>query len=401
MTIVGVLSSWAVLVIGLVGSISSTVFLALALLGARRFHKERRRAATQLAAMRPDAWPSVSILKPLHGIEPQLEANLESFFKQDYPEYEVLFAVDSASDAALPIAKAVCARHPHVSSTVIVTGEPPWPNRPVHSFARMTELAKTEILVTSDSDVMVDPSYLRAVVAPVLEPRTGMLTCLYRGLSTGGFWSLLDAIGMSVEMTAGVLTANLLEGMKFGLGPTIVVRRDALEAIGGYAVLGHYGPNDFVIGNMIAQRGYHVALSSYIISHVAPPMTFTQMLQRHLRWAVGTRYSRPKGHLGSGLVYSVPYGILGFAGASLLRMPQLGLALLACSLLNRSVEAYVIGWGVTRDPECRRGFWFYALRDGLGFLVWVASYLGSGLRWRSGAYELRRGGLMEKRGTRA
>jgi ceramide glucosyltransferase len=392
--------SWLILGLGVLGSTSSTVFLGLSLLGALKFHKQARRDRKEVESTPDDALPAVSILKPLHGLEPQLAENLESFFQQDYPEYEVLFAVDSAADAALPIARAVCDRYSHIHSQVLVTGHGPWPNRPVYSFARMAEIARTAILVTSDSDVIVDSGYLRAVVVPMLSGDTGMLTCVYRGVSAGGFWSLLDAVGMSVEMTAGVLVANLLEGMQFGLGPTIVVRRDALEAIGGYPALGDYGPNDFFIGNMIAGRGYKVVLSSNVISHLAPPMTLRQMLGRHLRWAIGTRYSRPWGHFGSGLVYATPFGILALIGGVLLHRPRLAVALFVWSVLNRILEALVVGWGVTRDRECLRRPWLFPIRDLLGFGVWVASYLGRGFNWRSGNYEFAEGGRMSARTSR-
>jgi len=370
-----------------VGTLSSTVFLALALIGARRFHRLARQQAA--AALRlGDHLPFVSVLKPFHGMEPQLEANLESFFHQDYPEYEILMAVDNENDAALELLRAVAARHPERPSRIVICGDPQWPNPPAWAFARMAQEARSEILVTSDSDVIVAPDYLRQVVPPLLEKHTGMATCVYRGLSTGGFWSLMDAIGMSVEMTAGVLIANWMEGMKFGLGPTIVVRRDALDAIGGYRATGEYFSNDFVIGNFIAAKGFGVALSRHIISHVVPPMTFAQMWRRQVRWAAGTRRSRPKGHFGTGLVYAVPYGLMAALAGALLGHPWFGLGVLAWSVVNRIVESLAIGWGITRDPESLRRPWLYAVRDALGFAVWVASYLHGKIRWRDGRFEL-------------
>ena len=309
--------------VGLIGTASSTVFLALALLGTRKFHREAARQR-RVADTAGDRLPPVSLLKTIHNVEPQLEANLESFFVQDYPQFEILFAVDNEQDSALPIARKLCEKYSGVPSRVLITGKAPWPNPVASSLFRMAEVAQHDILVTSDSDVLVDANYLRAVVSPFLDSGNSMVTCLYRGLNAGGFWSLVDAIGMSVEMTAGVLVANLLEGMKFGLGPTIAVRKQALKGIGGYELLAQYGPNDFVIGNLIAERGETVVLSNYIISHVAPPMSLAKMWQRHVRWAIGTRYSRPKGHFGTGLVFAVPYGLFGLAGASLLHRPAVG-----------------------------------------------------------------------------
>jgi ceramide glucosyltransferase len=379
------------------GTLSSTVFLALALAGTRRFHRIAKEQQRFEATLGDAQLPFVSLLKPLHGLEPQLEENLESFFTQDYPAFEVLFAVDHENDPALALAQRVMARHPERASRIVVNGEPPWPNPPAYSFFRMAEVARGEVLVTSDSDVIVAGGYLRQVVPPLLHPNTGMLTCLYRGLNTGGFWSSMDAIGMSVEMTAGVVIANWMEGMKFGLGPTIVVRRDALEAIGGYQATGEYFSNDFVIGRFIAAKGFHIALSRHIISHVVPPMNFKRMWQRQVRWAAGTRRSRPLGHLGTGLVYAVPYGLLALLAGAMLGHPLLGVAVLGWSVLNRIIEALAIGWGITRDRECLRRPWMYVLRDLLGFVVWMASYVSRKITWRDGRFELIQDGRVRMR----
>jgi ceramide glucosyltransferase len=384
--------------LAIVGVISSTLYLLLTLAGLVKFRKQaawqKREAATMIAS----DLPAVSILKPLHGSEVQLARNLESFFLQDYAgEFEIIFAVDRADDAALPIAEKVSAKYPHIPSRILITGESIWPNPPAHAFSRMAEVARYDLLVTSDSDVEVDAAYLSEIAPAFRDGATGMLTCVYRGLSRGGLWSALDASGMSVEMTAGVLVANLLEGMKFGLGPTIAVRRGALDAIGGFKALGHYFSNDFVIGNMIAAQGFRVVLSRHIISHVVPPMSFREMWQRQVRWATGTKYSRPKGHFGTVFVFAMPYGLLGLLASLLLRHPALGVDLFCVSVLNRVMEGYVIGWGVARDPECLNTAWLYPLRDLLGFAVWVASYLSSNMRWRDGRFELIDGGFIRTR----
>jgi len=256
----------------------------------------------------------------------------------------------------------------------------------------MSQTAVHNILVTSDSDVEVAPNYLREVVAPMLDPAVGMVTCVYRGKNGGGFWSGMDAIGMSGEMTEGVVTANLLEGMKFGLGPTIVTRKDSIAKIGGYWVTGEYFSNDFVTGNFIEKAGYRLVLSRHIIDHVVPPMTFKRMWERQVRWAKGTRWSRPKGHFGTGLIFAMPYGILGLLAGVVNGNLTLGAGLLAAAIVNRMLEAWVIGWGVVRDPRARRELWLYPVRDLLGFAVWCASYLSKSAVWRDHRYQLIRGG---------
>jgi ceramide glucosyltransferase len=372
--------------VALIGTLSSTVFLGLAVLGVIRFRADARK---QVRSVPDDAHlPPVSVLKPVHGLEARLKENIESFFRQDYPDYEILFAADEANDLALDVVREVCARYPHIRSRVLVTGTP-WPNPVVYAFHCMAEAAAHDILVTTDSDVEVDTGYLREIVPPLLDPQVGMVTCVYRGKNAAGFSSGLTAIGMSVEMTAGVLVANLLEGMRFGLGPTTVVRKDSLASIGGYTALRDYIAYDFAIGNLMAKKGYQVVLSGHVIDHVVNQPSFRRMWQNQLRWAQTTRYSRPKGHFGSGLIFAMPYGLLGFLAAGFLGHWGIGALLLAVAVLNRLTEAWLVGWVVVRDPQIRRAPWLYPLRDLLGFLVWFASYLNLRYVWRDSRFELR------------
>jgi len=373
--------------LALLGTLTSTIFLLLVIASVFRFHGQSRRSRSSKTG---DAQlPPVSVLKPIHGMEARLRQNLESFFRQDYPSYEILFAADEADDPALELAREISANYPQIPCRIMVTGKPPWPNPPAYCFYRMAEVAAHGILVTSDSDVEVAPNYLREVVEPMLSPEVGMVTCVYRGKNVAGFWAGLTAIGMSVEMTAGVLVANLLEGMKFGLGPTIAVKREALNKIGGYRVTGDYFANDFVIGNMIDKAGYRVVLSGHVIDHVVSQKNFRKMWENQLRWAKSTRYSRPRGHFGTGLIFAMPYGLIGLAAGLALGMPGLGWGLLGAAVLNRLLQSWIVGWGVVRDRVALLQFWLYLLRDLLGFIVWAASYTSAKTAWRDSRYELR------------
>lgn len=379
--------AYVLLGIALIGTLTSAIFLFLTIAGVFRFRSEARKfRPSELDSAES---PPVSILKPVHGMEAQLRENLESFFRQDYPSFEILVAADDEDDAALALVREISARYPQIPCRILVTGKPPWPNPPAYCFYRMAEVAAHEILVTSDSDVEVAPNYLREVVAPMLHQEVGMVTCVYRGKNAAGFWAGLTAIGMSVEMTAGVLVANLLEGMKFGLGPTIAVKKEALNRIGGYQAIGDYFANDFMIGNLIDKAGYGVVLSEHVIDHVVSQKNFTKMWENQLRWAKSTRYSRPKGHLGSGLIFAIPYGLFGLMAGLILGMPVLGWSLLGAAVLNRVIESWIVGWGVVRDRVALVQFWLYPLRDLLGFIVWAVSYTGAKTAWRDSRYELR------------
>jgi ceramide glucosyltransferase len=393
-----VLLAYILLVLAVAGTLSSWIFLAMSVLGAMKFHRDAATQRRQAQSIPDTSLPPVSLLKPVHGLESRLKENIESFFNLDYPAYEIIFAADLENNAALAVVREIAARYPQIPTRIVVTGPPEWFNPPAYSFFRMEPHAKYEILVTSDSDVFVDRSYLREVVPPLLDPKNGMLTCVYRGKNAGGFWSGVHALGMSVEMTAGVVTANMLEGMKFGLGPTIVVRRDALDKIGGFAALSEYFAMDFMLGNLIEKCGYTIVLSRHIIDHVISPLRFRGVWDHEVRWARSTRGSRRWGHLFSVLVYAMPYGILGFISAAILGRVWLGVALLAAAFVNRVIESWAIGWGVTRDPAAR-SLWLYPLRDLLGFFVWCASYLGRYRAvWRNVQYDLTTDGRVVLRG---
>jgi ceramide glucosyltransferase len=167
-----------------------------------------------------------------------------------------------------------------------------------------------------------------------------------------------------------------------------VVRRDALDAIGGYAATGDYFSNDFVIGNFIAAKGFDVVLSRHVIAHVVPPMTFKRMWQRQVRWAGGTRRSRPMGHFGTVFIFAMPAGILAAIAGTMLGHPVVGAAVLIWAVLNRMIESIAIGWSLTHDRECLLRPWLYPVRDLLGFAVWIASYLQRRMTWRNGQFEL-------------
>ncbi len=313
----------ALLILALIGTASSTVFLAMALVASVR-HLRWARAERQKAEIADSALPPVAIFKPLHGDEPRLEENLESFFRQDYPDFEIIFGCRNAADAALAVVERVRARHPRVSTRVVLSGDPAWPSAKVWSLDRMIAASTRQFLVISDSDILVRPDFLRAVVTPLLEPRTGLVTCLYRGVPARGIWSTLEALGMSVEM---------------------------------------------------------------------PSESLRQTFATQVRWMQSTRYSRPKGHLGTGLTFAVPFGLLGLAAAAALGHPALGLALFAASLANRIVQCAVVGYGVLGDRRALRLCWLYPLRDLLGFIVWFASYCGgSSFRWRGELYRFTPGG---------
>ena len=373
------------------GLITSTVFAGMVLAGTR--HHIRKRP--QVADAEPVFAPQLSLLKPLHGDEPGLEANLATFFSQDYPNYEILFCAADPLDAGLQAARRVAARYPHISTHFFTTGEPKYINAKVHSLEVMTASAAHAILVISDSDVRVTPGYLRAVAAPFADPKVGAMTCLYRGVAAeGGIWARLESIGMSVEMTAGVLVANMLEGMQFVLGPTMAVRKECVQKMGGIGILGDYCADDYVLGNEVFHQGRTVVLSHHAIDHMVINSTMAASLKHQVRWMKSTRFSRPKGHFGTALTFSLPFGLLAAGTASLLGHPILAVSLFAWSVLTRWAISWAAGSLVVQDPSLVGLYILYPIRDLMGFGFWAASYLSNRILWRGRLFNLLPGGKM-------
>lgn len=380
--------------IGLFGLLTSTISAILALVGLARFLRDRSNPQRHPASPASATPPPVSLLKPLDGDEPDLEAHLASFFDQDYPRFEILFCARSASDAGLAAARRVAARYPEIPARFLSTGDQTYINAKVSSLELMHSAAQYDIFIVSDSDVRVAPDYIREVAVPFADPSVGAVTCLYRGVADQGLWAKLEAAGMSVEMTSGVLTANLLEGMKFALGPTMAVRRHCVEAMGGFGVLGPYCSDDFLLGEKVAQQGQTVVLSHHVIDHIILNLSFAASLRHQTRWMKSTRFSRPLGHLGTALTFGLPFGILSCLAALALHRPVLALSLLAYSVLNRMILAALVGSLAVHERHLLRTILLYPLRDLLGFCCWAASYAGSTILWRGRRYRLSRGGLM-------
>ena len=378
------------LTLALLGTLSSTVFLILALAAAVRYRIRAQREKQLIAST--SALPPVTILKPVHGAEPRLRENLESFFLQDYPDFEIVFGARDPSNEALKVVEDLQRHYPQVKARIVYSGPPQWPNAKVFSLDKMIATTTNDLLVVSDSDVEVGADFLRNIVPPLLQPENGLLTCLYRGVPASSLWSSLEALGMSVEMTSGVITADMMEGMRFALGAVIALRRDALNKIGGMIAASDYYSDDFVLGNLVWAAGYNVVLSSYIAGHVLMPTSFIRSFGHQLRWTKSTRYSRPLGHLGTGLTFAVPFGLLGWISAVALGRPQFGLALLLAAILNRMIQSLAIGWGVTGDVRALALCWIYPLRDVIGFFAWAGSYFSRTFLWRGELYRFGAGG---------
>ena len=381
---------FALLLCSLVGLLSSTVYLGLTTVAAYRFARSRRAAGESGDA----SLPPISVLKPVHGDEPYLSSSLESFFQQRYDRYELIFGARSADDPALAVVETLRRRYPHVPTRIVLTGPPIYANAKISALEPMIEAAAHSFLLIADSDTRVGPHCLREVIAPLSDPRVGLVTCLYRGVSIGGLSSRLEALGMSVEMPSGVLVANLLEGMRFALGPTMATRKDVLNQLGGIGTLGEYLADDYMLGRLIWQSGHEVVLSRHVVDHIIVNQRWRASLQHQVRWMRSTRFSRPLGHLGTGLTFAMPFGALAAIAAVLADRVGLGLIFIAWAYASRVAQSVIVGFATLGDQQALSNCWLYPLRDLVGFAHWCVSYAGTSIVWRGERFELLRGGRM-------
>lgn len=379
--------------IAAVGTASSTVYTGMVVVGALRFGRRKRRED----AVEPTFTPPVSVLKPLHGTEPGLEENLRRFFEQDYPEFEILFCARHATDTGLVLARSVAARYPAIPARFLSCGEPQFPNAKMWSLAALAQAARFETLVTSDADARVQPDYVRRCVQILADPAVDLASCLYLGHTEGGLAAHLDALGKSVEMSGGILVAEMVErGIHFALGVTMILRREGFALAGGYDDLGQFYAEDFVLGNRLAERRPgSVRMSTHVIRLMVLPQRFRESFRDQVRWMKSTRRSRPAGHLGTGLTFAVPFGLFGLAWGLASGHPAAGCLWLLWTALSRSAMAACVLWALA-DPWPLRSATPYALRDLLGGVVWVASYVGNTMHYHGGAYELGPGGRFRR-----
>lgn len=378
-------STKAALVVAVVGTATSAIYCGLVVAAALRFQKRRGEARGRPA----DFVPPVSVLKPLHGAEPGLERNLRSFFMQSYPgEFEMLFCARRESDAGLQLARRLGAEYPEVNARFLMCGEPQFPNPKMYSLAMMAEAARHDLLVTSDADARVAPNYLLKCVQEMASPGAELASCLYVGMvEEGGLFLQLDALGKSVEMSSGVLVADMLSGTDFALGVTMILRKRAFAEAGGYADLGNYWAEDFVLGNRLAAQGKGVAIATHVIRLMVTAESAAHSFRNQLRWAQSTRRSRPWGHLGTGLTFAMPFGLLGFA-VQAVRGRFLGAALfLLAAVLNRVVQGAVVLRALGSEDVKAQAL-LYPLRDVLGAAIWACSYLPADTRYHGTQFRI-------------
>jgi len=346
-----------------------------------------RRFAARAQPPAPMA-PPVSILKPLCGEDAGLYDNLESFCRQEYPRWQVVFGVQDPGDPAIPVVRRLIAAYPEADLVLVVEPSRRDGNLKVANLQNMLPMARHDVIVIADSDMHVRPDYLAEVTAPLADSATGLVTCLYRGVSAGGLWSQLACLNINHGFLPQALVAAALGERNGCFGATIALRRDTLDAVGGLAVIAESLADDHALGAAVRRLGRHVVLSPHVVDNVVAEPSLAALFRHELRWSRTIRAIAPAGFAGSILTQPIALALLALALAA---APRPAVAVLALALVCRAVMVRMV------DRALRLAatpLWLMPLRDLLSFAVFIATFLSRTVAWRDRTFRIGRDGQL-------
>jgi ceramide glucosyltransferase len=360
-------TGWLLAALGLAGAAYSLLAAWLA----ARFSRRRQAAVETL--------PSVSVLKPLHGAEPALEANLETFFRQEYPApFQLVFGVQTQSDPAIETVEKLCDRYPQVNAALVVSARSHGFNAKVSNLANMSAAAAHEgVVVASDSDIAVPPDYLRNLAGALAGSNVGAATCLYTAFAAEpGVGATFSAMGVNYHFLPNVITGVALKMANPCMGSTIALKSELLSAIGGFAAFADCLADDYRIGRAVREQGYRIVIPPFAVRHACGEKSVKEWLAHELRWMRTIRINDPGGHAGSIVTHPVPLSLL---AAVLLGFSLGSLGVLGATLAARAV----LKWRIDGCFGCRGGpLWLLPARDILSFGVFLASLFGNRIAWQ-------------------
>lgn len=356
--------------------LAGTIYCAIALVAALRFSARTPKRASR--APQDDSDAAVTILKPVHGIEPELFENLCSFVEQEYPRFQVIFCVTSPQDPALPVIRRAIESHPHHDLTLVVDERPFTGNPKIANLANAIGRATGEIVIIADADMRVDPQYLGAIVAEFDDDRTGAVTALYAGVPHGGgAASQLAVLQLNDQFAPSVLVATIAGDPHFCFGSTMAVRRRVLNEIGGLAALAPHLADDYMLGKLVTQHGYRVVLSRYVVRNIVEEPSLAAMMQHEIRWARTIRTVQPLGYASTFVTFPLPFALLAvlFAPGNAIAWLTLAIVLALRIAMHETMKrAFALA---TTSP-----WWLLPLRDCLGLIVWFAGLFGNLVTWK-------------------
>lgn len=322
----------------------------------------------------------------MHGRDPRFLEAIRSHAAQEYGEFEILFGVSDANDPAIEDIDQLRREFPRIPISLhLVTTHAA--NIKAGVLADLSQRARHPILLVNDSDIKVEPGYLREVTAPLADPKIGLVTCLYRAAAESAA-SRMEALGIATEFAPSLLVARLLGVAEFALGSTMVFRAETLREIGGFETIADYIADDYQLGSHISLRGYHIHFGRPVVETNLGAGSWLETWKHQLRWSRTIRVSRSSGYYGYGVTHATFWSLVALAAG------QWWAAATAMTL--RMIAGVWIGAGILQDRSVLRRFWLIPLRDLFGFAVWVGGAFGNTVDWRGQRLRLRADGKIDR-----
>jgi ceramide glucosyltransferase len=325
--------------------------------------------------------PPVTVLKPLCGAEPATYECLRSFCEQDYSRFQIVFGVSDPHDPAIAVVRRLQREFPSRDLDIAIDGRQHGSSPKVSNLINMMALARHDYLVIADSDVRVTRGYLAKVVAPLLDPRVGIVTCSYRGWPRAGLWSLLGCLFINEWFTPSVRVAAMAGSRSFAFGATIAIRRHVLASIGGFMAIANQLADDYRLGELTRRMGLRTVLSEVVVETCVDERNLGELLRHELRWLRTIRAVQPVGHALSFITFGVPVAALGslLAAGALPALTMLGITAAARLMLHSTVR---------KPGSALSHLLILPLRDMLSFALWGWSFATSRVRWRDEHFQV-------------
>lgn len=383
----------------LVPVVTGTLYALLQVWAAHRFARREARVPERHPGSPDGAWPAVSVLKPLHGLEAGLEENLRSTCLQDYPgAFQVVLSVQRLDDAALPLARALERELGSERVAVVVEDAPPVANGKIQNLVGALRAARHALLVISDSDCRVPRDYLRAIVAPLADPRVGYACTLYRAHGARRWYEALELLTVNADLVPNFVFAAESGATSFCLGASTALRRETLAVVGGFEALADYLVEDFELGRRIEALGLRFALVPSFVDTRIDLDGPAAWWHHQVYWDQNNRAARPLGHFATVVVKAIPFALL---FAALRGFDATGVAVAAGAIAVRCASAAEILRTALRGAEGMRALWLLPLRDVAGLVSWAVSLRRRTFVWRGVRLGLTRDGRIVPAGGSA
>ena len=370
----------------LVGS----VYCIVCLLCVVRF----RSLAARFSARSVRQWPPVTILKPVHGLEKDLEKNLRSACLQDYPHYQVVFSVQEETDPAIPLLRNLEQKFGPHRVSVAIGRRQAGTNGKINNLIGGLAYARHEVLVISDSDVSLRPDYLKAIVAPLFDPEVGFVCTFFMATSAESWFEKMELLTMNAGFFPDTVFAYVTGTAKFCIGSSVALRRSTLNEIGGLEDLADFLVEDYEMGRRIWKKGKKMAVAPYVVEIAVDCKTPSQWWNHQVYWDQNSCVVRPGALISTLVIRPVPFALL-YAAVRL--GDPLGLLVLAGAVTVRFITTgAILGWGL-RDREGLKSLMLLPFRDLVAFVSLILAFMKPTTVWRDKEFTITHDGRMVAR----